>query len=349
MLGCGATTNARSDLGRAVDDAGAQDALDDAGAAHDAGPTARAADADVIDAGRHADVARALHFVVDTSDESVRAGVPASTVMRFSIFAAAFDRVYAPPSSAPPVLGLTMFPARSLRTVVGCSSTAECPPSSHCTSEECEAVPIHHGLCDACMFDQGAEADACSQVCSSGLECPGRWPGTLSDWYKPRGPTFCISNFDCANPTPPISLPLDPSRDGPMLASTLAVELPGGPIDIRPAYVSALADAERFVAAGPVGLAAVVLVLARSTMSLADRCAPRGDLAVLAGKAAARHVRTFVLAQGPIPAPGSLARNNLDAIAVAGGTDHARIVACDDLACPALDAELHEIRTMRVP
>jgi hypothetical protein len=244
-------------------------------------------------------------------------------------------------------MGLQYFPLYRAEVPEECYVDADCGTAGPCkrarTCWPSDTVVLCDGLSDCgagqtcVLLGSCVNSDNyCTQIgstCSAGDSCLGI-------------PGYCLGRDLCtaaAYAAPEVAIAPLASVGGAIKAS-LAARMPDGLSPTGPALAGALAHAQGRVAADPTRRAAVVLV----SDGFPVECSPVGitDIAALAQTAAhaAAPVPTFAI--GVFGADeAELAKGNLDAIALAGGTAKAFGINAGEDVTSAFLAALNDIST----
>jgi len=231
------------------------------------------------------------------------------------------------------MIGVCVFPADGVPRLEGvplCNDNSDC---DGLPGTECEEI-------GACRNLVGGEV----ALCTPSLGCPPGGGGCLPFPYGCEGQTIC-EVADYATPAVPISLTSTRAND---IVASLDAQVPNGLTPTGPALGGALAEAREWAAQNPGRQ--VVTVLA--TDGLPTECTPLEfpDITRLAADANSGDapVRTFVIGVFGASDLGADGRDNLDALARAGGSDEAFVIStAGDVSRDFLDA-LNEIRDTAV-
>ena len=231
------------------------------------------------------------------------------------------------------MLGVCVFPGDGVPTLGGlplCNATADC---AGLPGTACEEI----GACQNLVAGELA-------LCTPSLGCPAGGGTCFPFPYSCQGQTICdVEQY--STPAVPIS---QASTRAAEITASLEAQVPNGLTPTGPALEGALDEAREWAAQNPGRQ--VVTVLA--TDGLPTECTPQEfpDITQLAADAnsGGAPVRTFVIGVFGASDLGADGRDNLDALARAGGSNEAFVISTGgDVGQDFLDA-LNEIRDSAV-
>jgi hypothetical protein len=289
-----------------------------------------------------------IYLMLDSSGSMTE---PTITSDKWNDVLSALGEFISDPGSEGIGLGLQYFPILDPSVPDACSTDADCGANNSCITSICLNVLLDADValpCDEdadCNYDTSFEP-TCGRIgdCpADGLLCLPDVPDTCTSECLPL--TTCLRYSSCdvgvyATPAVPIA-PLPASQVA--LRASLEAKMPDGKTPTAPALGGAIQHAQEWGASHPDH--EVVVLLATDglpTECLADPDSPAAAIAEVSSAAQAgleEGVRTFVIG---VFTPDDIrlgARDNLDQIATAGGTEHAYVVdSSQDVTAQFLEA-----------
>jgi hypothetical protein len=231
------------------------------------------------------------------------------------------------------MLGVCVIPGDGVPNLDGlplCNASSEC---EGVPGTECEEIGVCQNLVDGELA-----------LCTPSLGCPPGGGACSPFPYGCQNQTVCDA-ADYATPAVPISLASTRATD---IIASLDAQVPNGLTPTGPALGGALVEAREWAAQNPGRQVLTVL----ATDGLPTECTPLDfpDITQLAADANSGNapVRTFVIGVFGASDLGADGRDNLDALARAGGSNEAFVInTAGDVSQDFLDA-LNEIRDSAV-
>ena len=300
-----------------------------------------------------------MYVMLDVSGSMLELSEGNAAVTKWQAVSSALSEFVQDDASAGVGMGLQIFPIRHPDAPAGCTSSAQCGNFGPCFRKLCEAQP-GIVICDrkqdcgllggACVDFGFCENDETIVCVPPGLSCGEDDMGQpLGDCVQPTT-SPCLTTADCSPAT--YAAPAAPIAELPGARAALVAAIQSAMPDVNgatptgPALQGAIDQASTWATAHPDHQ--VVAVLA--TDGLPTECMPV-DIAAVAGIASAGSlatpsIATFVI--GVVGPDDADAPGNLNAIALAGGTESAFIVDTQgDVAAQFRDA-LNQIRASRL-